>query len=722
MLPAFGLGLADRDDDAREIRDARRVIRPLLEKPVDSQGRPSAVRAFFIETLGIRRLLHAWTALFLLIFLAIPVVHVMKPASLWLLVWGFAVVVVVPRIPMSRRTSWITIGACFAIYLTAQLLMLANHWVEPVSDFRTMWETAKDYVEHGLRVPDRPQTQRAIPFYYPLIQIFGASPKVYLTSNVVLHSATFLMSVWVARRFFGWQAAAKTALLLLLGFEPLFANLFPSHDVFGSFSVLLFLVILAELEHRIEGESRWQKWIIGGSVLLMASTITWSDWQRGMGVFCSLALVFYGMAAFGRRAARWRLRLGIVVAVIALSAIQSCGLKSCGLAAKQAPHELTSNEMTLLVFGSDEGDGRFADWYRNARMATALGPEAVASLSKLAPIESLRDNPRRKYRNYLERQINFLRSGNDAGWYLTIESPRWLDAKQITFLYERCQKYAPPIWWALALLIAISTMLRRDVVFDYRTTPLFLVCSFMAAMGLLGETQSRYAMFFVFVWPIYAGAPWLARPLPDAALGPPKRALQRLGGIAVTVAVAMAIPIIALGLSTRVMRPRLADLHHSTVRVGKTHTSIGSAGAPPWWKLIRNHAVISDAGLGSHDVTLSLTTEVPSPTDDSTLRFVVYNELGEPLEPPDKPTRLETVEGRALRVFVDGTLRQTIDLSNAMAPRAFAIPGFAAGEHAIRFELDFGGDHRSTVKEKCGHRWTAPPSCFNTSIAYVGFY
>lgn len=690
------------------------------------------LRGFLSEALGIRELTSVGAAAFLLVLFAVPFAHVLQLGPLGPSVFGFVLVLVVSRIPISRRAALVMIGVCFAMYLTLELVVLSHHHLEPSNDFRTMWEVAKDYATNGLRVPDRPQTQRAIPFYFPVVKIFGTSQSVYLTSNVILHTLSYGMAVWIARRFFDWPAAAKTALFLLFGFEPMFANTFPSHDVFGVFTVVLFLLLLVEVDARLETTSRPRLTAIGVFAVVMSMVIAWADWQRGTGVFCTLALVFYGVGAFVRRPAQWKLRLCIVAFVCAFSTLQSCGLKRAGLAADMPAKELTSPEMSMLVFGSDEGDGRFGDWYRNARLANALTNEEVAKLGRYAPIESLRDNPKRKFRRYLERQEIFLRTGIDEAWYVNdIESPRWFDQEELRRLWRRAMAWTRPIWWAIALLVGIAVIFRRDLLFDIRAIPLVLIAMFMASMGMLGEAQSRYAMFFVFLWPLYAGSPYLANPLPGlrAKLGAPRRIARGVARVAVSLLVVVAIPVVLLRLSSCVSPSGLVDLHDTEVTIGKTPQTSTASGAPPWWKLTRNTVAIADAAMGSNTWTVTLATSGSAPHDDSTLRFVVYNELGQSIDPyggAQLPGKTEVVSGRVLRVSVDGVLRKTVELSHASLPVAVAIPGISEGDHAIKLELDLGGEHRRTLwgpkGEKCVHRWTSAPGCFNTSIGYLGFY
>ncbi len=693
---------------------------------MESREEPkSAIRAFLAQALALRELAHVALALILLFAVAIPVAHALRMGPVWPSIFGFVLVLAVARIPLNRKASLIAIAVCVLVYLTLQLLVLNNHWVDPVSDFKRQWSVAVDWVHNGLGEPTSPQTQRALPFYYPLVKVFGADPAVYLAANVVLTTSTYLMAVHVARRFFGLQGAAKTAMLLLFGFEPLFANTFPSHDVLGSFGVLVFLTLLVEIEQIVDAGRFTHKRaaLLGTLAFTMSLTITWVDWQRTMGMFCMFAVLFYGVASIVKRAPRARLRIAIAVLVCLFSVLEGCGLKSCELTASQPPTQLTSTPMSLLVFGSDEGDGRFSDWFRNARMASALRDAQVTNLSKGAVIESLRNAPRRKYRNFLARQLNFLNSGQDSGWYLTIQDPEWVSAKQLRAVYKGAEKWTPPVWWAIALLLVTAAMFRREVLFDYRCAPLILIGSFMAVMGLVGESQARYAMFLVFLWPIYAGAAYVANPLPIKKIEDTKRAGLAVARVALGIVVVIAIPVLVLSVSPLLIKARTANFHDATFLAGKTPGAT-ALGVPPRFKSIRSHLVVADSALGSEGWTVTSTSKVEALKDNSELIFVLYNEIAEPLEFPEKvkQDRPEDIAGRTLRVIVDGGLRLTLDLSKPFVPRSFEIPGFAAGEHEVRFELDLGGKHRQTLEDKCNHRWTSPDVCTNTSIAYLGFY
>lgn len=705
---------------------------------LDSPRKPrGALQTFLVQALGLRELSHAALAVVLLICLVIPFAHALRLGPVLPSVVGFALVIAVARIRLTRRTALIVIASCFAIHLAAQLLSLGNHFVEPENDFRTQWETAIDYVNWGVQVPDRPQTQRALPLYYALVWLFGSSPAVYLTANVVLTSLTYLMAVWIARRYFGWPAAAKTSLLLLFGFEVLFAIKFPSHDVLNSFGFLVFLTLLVELEVLVEAW-RWtrrRKAALVALAFAMSLAITWVDWQRSTGVFCFAALLFYGFAGFVRRIARWRTRFAIAIVVIAASMLQMTALRTAGLVAVQSPLSLNSTEMGILTFGTDEGDGRYGDWYRNARMAAELEPDAVAKLGPMLIADTLRGNAAGKYQNYLDRQLNFLRTGQDTAWYLKVDDPRWLSQDQIRSLYGWLAKWTPPIWWAIALLLGVASI-RRDVLFDFRVAPVVLTAVFMAIMGSLAESQSRHSMFMVFLWPIYAGSPFVANP---AAGWPQARALPRLARSAgPRIALALAV-VIGIPLAIKQLLPRapVANFARAKIQITRSPWATEPIGAPPEVIALRSLLHVSDyeptncpetpactPGAGSHGRTVRASTKAFASSDRNTLHFVLYNEIGGALDYLHPRPRLGVLPRRAFRLFVDDKLVSSIDLANPFPPRTIDLPGFSEGGHILEVEIDLGeaGHVPRTAGKVCYHPWTAPMRCVGTAIAYLGFY
>jgi hypothetical protein len=166
--------------------------------------------------------------------------------------------------------------------LGLQIFFATNQAIEPFSDFATQWAAAVRFVSEGVTLPDRPQLQRALPFYYPLVLVFGPAPGVYVTANVVMTTLSWLMTVWIAKRCFGWSGAAWTGVLLLFAYEPYLANNISSHDLLGAWGLLLFLLLLSEFEYGLRrGADSIARTV--GFACVAAIVIAWTEWQRGIG-------------------------------------------------------------------------------------------------------------------------------------------------------------------------------------------------------------------------------------------------------------------------------------------------------------------------------------------------------------------------------------------------------------------------------------------------------
>jgi hypothetical protein len=674
-------------------------------------GRGTGLRALIASALGPGALAHAALGLLILTCLAIPLAHAVRVEPLVPTICGFALVMAASRIRLGDRRAGLLIIVCSAVFVLVQVFICLNHITEPYSDFRTQWLTAIEYAEHGLGVPDRPQTQRAIPLYYVLASLFGPRAAVYQVANVAITTLTYLMAVWIARRYFGWPAAARTAILLLLAFEAYFANTIPTHEIPGAFGVVLFLLLLAEMEQAFLSVRDQRRLVVAvaGLGVTMALTIAWTHWQRDIGVFSAFALLLYGTLAVIRRAPRARLRLWITALVLVLSVLAFSLLKEAGLVADPPPTHFTSMETNLVAFSEYDTDGRFADKKRKHRLLSAMQPEAAARLARAMFPETVRTGAADKYENLLTRDLRFLRFGQDSRWYFReTRSPRWLSIETLTAIYDGASRYVRPIWWAILLIVSLAALFRRDVILDHRLSPLLLILAFLATMGALGEAQSRYAFFVVYLASIYAGAPWLLDPLraPDASSPdrPTPRAISlRAACVAIACVAVVAVAVLLLRIAPRIHEVALANFERSKV---------GAAGKAPIWfararrKLVRatqTQMTIGETSSELQPLTVTVSQDLRArEAPEGTLRFVIENANSVGSEPLRAP-------GRSLRVVIDGKLVETIDLAAGFLPRAVAVSGIGEGLHRVRLELDV-----RDIAEQEGRA--------TTTIAYLGFY
>jgi len=113
-----------------------------------------------------------------------------------------------------------------------------------VSDFKTMWEYAVEMYQSGRFIPpNRLQVERPLASLVPLVFFFGDSPVVYKLSNIVFIMLTSVMVTDLIRRTVSHEAALLLFIMLMFVPEIYFASLITSHDLTGSFYVVLYLYL-----------------------------------------------------------------------------------------------------------------------------------------------------------------------------------------------------------------------------------------------------------------------------------------------------------------------------------------------------------------------------------------------------------------------------------------------------------------------------------------------
>lgn len=115
-----------------------------------------------------------------LLLVLIPLLHHTASSIRDLILTGFALLglLAISIWRPSRRDAIRLLTISLAAFVLLQVFFATNQASEPFSDFHTQWEAAARHVSEGFSLPDRPQTQRSVPFYYPLILMFGSAPSV----------------------------------------------------------------------------------------------------------------------------------------------------------------------------------------------------------------------------------------------------------------------------------------------------------------------------------------------------------------------------------------------------------------------------------------------------------------------------------------------------------------------------------------------------------------
>jgi len=650
-----------------------------------------------IEAVG-----NAWVRLGIVLFVLVPVLR--QPVRTWRdgIPTGIALLALVwiSKRSFSKRNSYRLLAATLVVFIGLQILIATNQASEPFSDFLTQWETASLYASEGLTLPDSPQAQRSLPFFYPLILVFGAGPSVYIAANIVVTTLSWLMTVWISRRFFGWGGAARTGFLLVFAYEAYLANNIPNHDTLGAWGLLLFLLLLTEFEQVMQREAgtiiRVMGFTAGTSVV-----IAWTEWQRGTGIYCFAALLLYAVSALASRTTGKGLRVAFVILSVASSFAILGQLRSAGLIPVMPPSHITSTEMNLLAFSGYDGQKRYVDKLEASRAVTSLESEKIQVLGRTMFLETLRSAPMAKYENYLGATSLLLRFGHSLSWYIRTDDPgRYFPVDNVKRIYESVRGVVTPVLWGLLILASWAILKRPGRIFDYRWLPFFIVAVYLIVLGALSETQPRYSYFVFFLVAIYAGCPWWtefgwAKRTVAFDLGASKKYSRKaLGQLAAYGAVILLSVLIHRGV-TAAHDVYLVNFHQADL--------VGGSGP-----ILDREKLLADFGVtvrqNSVKVRRPVAPEQPrelglaidfvaKSTDTAVLSFVIENgppldERGDLVDP--EAIKFNGAPGRFLQLVLDGQPRRTLDLTRLFAPSAIEVGDIAPGRHRLDLIFHFG--------------------------------
>lgn len=586
-----------------------------------------------------------------LLFWALPLVgallHLNLSTRLELAGALFGGCVAVGLRPSPRCARRLVFGGALALVLLEGVHLL--HQAAPYSDFATQWQTAIRFAEEGIGEIRRPQTQRALPLYFPLVVLFGPHRGAYVAAGALLSVANGLLSLRLAFLGFGWTGAARAAVVLPLFWEPFAASTIPSHDIPGTFGLLAALVLLAELRRRQPPLSArfFALSAVGGLG-------AWVHWQRDTGIFVVAACAAYAVSEllFERRPRSAALLLTpVLVMGLALG-----GLRQASLLADIPIRDMTSGPMNQLAFSGADGPAAYRDKAAKYPYMKALPEASIRELSRTLGLETLRTAPVRKARSFLARSRALLWFGADEGWYFH-RSERPEIAAILRPIYRAVSRLSAPALWVMGLLAALGLVLGRGPALAPRWVPLLVATAFVLAMGTLGEIQTRYAHFLPF---LVASSGGLTRPEPELHLGKVTAALAALVAIPLLLAVAISV---------------------SPIRLAHIAPAAGV-------RVTQNLALWTGSAKYALDPT-SLDLSLPSASRER-FRFVLAEE---------SLTQTATLaHGRRLSLEIDGVKAWTRTLSSTLAPQLVELPVSDAG-HRLRFTLEPGSGpaRRTTV-------------------------
>jgi hypothetical protein len=423
-----------------------------------------------------------------------------------------------------RPSHWFFLLCIFLpLFFLSRALYL--YYVHPTlySDFKQYWDIAARIVKYW----EFPQTlgktylRRVLPIWAPLIYCFGNGAFVYKLSNVLFQAVTFLMVYRLSTRYFGRTAAQLTLWLLLFVPELLYSVGITSHDLTGSFLLLLFLgcydlLILMSVK----------KYYLRTLVLAILAGLLWfvTDLNRSYGLFILLGITVFSLTALVsycnqmyKSAPKLKTISFLVLFLLSSLVVPHATMTlSKQVFAKVTQLYGTTPPMNrrVLFTSIDNYDGTYYDHINLQNIIKS----AQTSVTPEKPIEfwtAFSDNwflseylynHLRYVPQWLLRTKKLFSLGEDDNFYfsaLSMKAPL-----TPTLLPRRALFLLTDAFMFFFLVLALMSMIKafRNTNWQVHYYPPLLVLTFLVFIVLVfGEIQARYIYPIWLILPIYMG-------------------------------------------------------------------------------------------------------------------------------------------------------------------------------------------------------------------------
>lgn len=474
----------------------------------------------------------------------------MLPALLAGMMIALAVHLALRRSPLPA-IPFVVVALVVSVAL--RLVYSANVDPEWISDFARYWKSATELAGSSLSVADAYQ-QRALPYLYPLVRLFGDDPEVVKLANIGLLCLIQLAGYDIVRRAAGHAAAQCFTLLWIAAPEPLYSLTIPTHDLSGlAFAALAVWLVAIGLD--VTGNARrWRRpallSLLGLAVGILLVIL---EIQRGLGILLLATLVVSTLAWVltrhtspdaigGPRLAFVNLLVIVCIAVpvymAGKAAAESAGFSRSAQVSETGRLRYTTSHSVSFSNGSYWWMRGFHDTFTRHYMDD---PEAFGEFRRSLMLSDFVENPVSRATNAADRLDGLYQLGAGMTFYtagLRESEPQLLKSLQS---YNHAFAFA---FAALALLALIGLLSQRG------PPPIVAVLMLFAALLSIGlafmaENQPRYAFPVWLVGSIVIAVGLTSLPALSAVRSWP----GQLGRAASLAGQALAIPIIVLGLA-----------------------------------------------------------------------------------------------------------------------------------------------------------------------------
>ncbi|MGQ4660283.1 hypothetical protein [Lysobacter sp. F6437] len=414
--------------------------------------------------------------------------------------------------------------------------------LEYASDFGGYWRSAATLAgQDNLDVLDNVHMQRAIPFLWPLVEVFGQSRLALICMNAVMLGIVQIAGYDLLRRAVSHQAAQAFSILWIFAPEPLLASAIPSHDVTGTamFAVALWLNARVFLGH--DGVAPGSRWTIFSGIAL-GVVLYLLDMARGAGTGLLMLASGVGILLIqllngwkthraGQRDNRplmlaLQLLCGAAVFSILLAIAGAAGLRMDGDLQQTRTLRASVPHQTALSDGSYQFVMRFHNAFNTDLMDE---PRQFSDQARAITRSEFLERPVARLWSSLHRGDRLSNLGTQQFFYLATraDQPPWL----VKFASAYNSHYV--LMMALLALYGLAQLLRAPLRAPGLLQQSALLAAMILALITMRENQPRY----IFpIWMVAASLAGSGLSLPGfSSRQLPGSALRGLGHVALAI-------------------------------------------------------------------------------------------------------------------------------------------------------------------------------------------
>lgn len=409
------------------------------------------------------------------------------------------------------------------LFSIGRLLWVHLVQMTPYSDFADMWELTNVVAEEGLgEVRGGVFLERILPYLLPLRVLFGPEASSYSVPNVIVLTATSLLSYGLARLWFGVMAARFAFLFCQCSVEPWLAAEIPSHDIPGAFFTLVALGLFVLLHRALEVRR------LRVAVFLSLGcgiALTLLDLQRATGTIVLVigsVMVLLSLIVEQRWTVRdWSRILSVLLVCTIMPAFlfwaASQGLGHAGLA---VPSERGSTKLwrTIGAHTDSWSEGTYEYYRENWSMYSRTTVEHAGGA-----LEDPRDvdwgeivlrkilteasrAPQARLASFVRKAGALYELGRQQAYYLS--GARLGEGERLRPDDLGIYAFVNNLWVTLFLVVfcvAFVVVWSRPVLPLIILLPMVYLAILSGALILIGEVQPRFMFQIWFIGPVYMG-------------------------------------------------------------------------------------------------------------------------------------------------------------------------------------------------------------------------